>query len=417
MALLYIPEILSLIFIDAFQNATSSVWTLRSVNRSWFYVAGSTPQLWTKLVLDRKSDFTKLDYAEFYLQKSASLPIDVLIMLPDDVDVDEIGGVIALLRDQTSRFRSFELHVRIHEEVEAFISSIGGGRPAPLLETLVLKVQGYPKSGNVTEFLSLPAAFIPSPRLSHIELPGCPMPATLPPCAHFSTITSLTMDAMAFESGVGLGEIIEILESSSALQHFVFKALDDFSYDIAGGLDYTHVIFLPDLLTADVTAPGSGADLLRTINAPRLRDVRLDGFRKDNSKERWETSLTEPLSATVHRLSVRSPNLRRLVLEYTVFRSPLEDYALIFSRAGFPQLEEVLLIRTDINDKALLTAGRGPSSLKRLTLRNCKKVTIAGLLGFVRGRGSDFSLTLHGCRKVTQQDIIALSTIVKGYVQ
>ncbi|KIM37234.1 hypothetical protein M413DRAFT_448723 [Hebeloma cylindrosporum] len=398
MALLYIPEILSLIFIDAFQNATSSVWTLRSVNRTWFYVAGSTPQLWKRLVLNRKSDFTNLDYAEFYLQKSALLPINVLIMLPDDVDVDEIGGVTALLRDQTSRFRSFKLQVRIHEELEAFISSIGEGRPAPLLENLVLKIQRRPKSGNVTEFLSLPAAFTPSPRLAHIELPGWPMPATVPPCPHLSTLTSLTMDAMAFKWGVGLREIIDILDSSPALQHFVFKAPDDFSYDITANLDYPHIISLPDFLTADVTAPGSGADLLRAINAPRLRDVRLDGFRKDTSKERWETSLTGPLSATVHHLSLRSPNLQRLVLEYTVFRSPLEDYALIFSKAGFPQLEEVLLIRTDINDKALLTAGRGPSR-------------------FVRGRGSDFSLTLHGCRKVTQQDIIALSTIVKGYVQ
>ena len=99
---------------------------------------------------------------------------------------------------------------------------------------------------------------------------------------------------------------------------------------------------------------------------------------------------------TVHRLSARSPNLQRLKLEYTVFNAPLQDYELIYSSAGFPQLEEVLLIGTDIDDQALLVASRRPSSLKMLTLRECEKVTGAGLLGFVRGQDSKFSLTLQG---------------------
>ena len=119
---------------------------------------------------------------------------------------------------------------------------------------------------------------------------------------------------------------------------------------------------------------------------------------------------------TVRRLSARSRNLQRLELECTEFFAPLEDYALIFSSTGFPQLEEVLLIGTDIDDQALLTSSGRPSSLKRLTLRECEKVTGAGLLGFVRGRSSKISLTLQGCRNVTQQDIASLSAIVEVYV-
>ena len=46
----------------------------------------------------------------------------------------------------------------------------------------------------------------------------------------------------------------------------------------------------------------------------------------------------------------------------------------------------------------------------------CEKVTGVGLLGFVRGRDSKlFSLTLWDCKNVTQQDIVALSAIVKVY--
>ena len=92
-----------------------------------------------KLVLNRKSDFTNIEYVQFYLKKSGTLPIDIHIALPDDVDVDAIlvyhtvRIISVLLRSQSSRFRSFYLHARIHEELERFVSWIGQGIPAPLL--------------------------------------------------------------------------------------------------------------------------------------------------------------------------------------------------------------------------------------------------------------------------------------------
>ena len=109
----------------------------------------------------------------------------------------------------------------------------------------------------------------------------------------------------------------------------------------------------------------------------------------------WNPSLNS--SVTVSRLSTRSQNIQRLELECTEFHTPLEDYVLIFSSARFAQLEEVLLIGTDIDDQASLNTSGRPSNLKRLTLRECEKVTGAGLLGFAHGRGSKFFLT---CRLV-----------------
>ena len=44
-----------------------------------------------------------------------------------------------------------------------------------------------------------------------------------------------------------------------------------------GQLFIQHCLII--LLTADVNAPGAGADLLRIIYALNLTDVRLDGFR------------------------------------------------------------------------------------------------------------------------------------------
>jgi len=141
-------DILSLIFIEAL-HTSSSLLTLRSVNRAWYEITGRTPQLWTRLILNRKSHFTDLKYAQFYLQKSGRLPIDVHIALPGDVDVSEIGGIADLLHGQTSRFRSFDLHVRICDELEDFIFLIAKGRPAPLLESLELRVQSCTPSDTV----------------------------------------------------------------------------------------------------------------------------------------------------------------------------------------------------------------------------------------------------------------------------
>ena len=55
--------------------------------------------------------------------------------------------------DQTSRFRSFDLHVQIHHELEKFIFLMAEGRPAPLFESLELRVQRCTASDTVFYFL------------------------------------------------------------------------------------------------------------------------------------------------------------------------------------------------------------------------------------------------------------------------
>jgi len=100
---------------------------------------------------------------------------------------------------------------------------------------------------------------------------------------------------------VAVQKIISFLDYAPSLRHLVFKGQDDFSYSIASEYDYPHIVSLPNLLTADVTAPGAGADILRAINAPKLTIVRLDGFRAHHFEGRWEESLTESLSMTVRR--------------------------------------------------------------------------------------------------------------------
>lgn len=112
MAHLYNSEILSLNFVFFFfffrKHIIHVTSTTNQLSVFWCrpkHPSGS-PQLWTRVVLNRKSDFINLEYVLFYLQKSGRLPIDVHITLPDDADANKIGGITALLLDQSSRFRS-----------------------------------------------------------------------------------------------------------------------------------------------------------------------------------------------------------------------------------------------------------------------------------------------------------------------
>jgi len=370
-----------------------------------------TPQLWTRLVLRRRSHFADLKYAQLYLLNSGTLPIDIHITLPEDVDENEIEGVSDLLRGQISRFRSFDLRVRIRDELEGFIYFIAKDRPAPLLESLELRVQECTPCDTVVGFVSLLDAFTPAPCLTCVEIQGWPF---LEPFPQLSNITSLTIDSMTLDC-VKIHQVIAFLCSTPSLEHFVYKGHGISNHTIRNLNDpRVQVVHLPNLVTVDVTAPGSGGDVLCHINAPALRDARLDGFCLHNFKT-WERVPNESLTQIVFLLSTRSRNLRRLTLEHTEFLETPGGFETIFDDLSFPQLEEVLLIATDITDEALMKGARRNLGLKRLELRYCDGVMGTGFLEFVQRRGSDFSLSLQHCGNlnITQEEIEAISEMIK----
>ncbi|KIM46910.1 hypothetical protein M413DRAFT_265337 [Hebeloma cylindrosporum] len=405
-------DILSMIFIEALHTGSSSLLTLRLVNQAWYEITGRTPQLWTRLVLNRRSHFRNLKYAPVYFQKSGALPIDVHIALPNGVDSRGIEAVSNLLRGQTSKLRSFDLHVPTRDELEIFLRLIAKGRPAPLLEVLKLRVQISRPADSCLHFESFFICFTPAPRLTHLEIPTWPHAKPFPR-PKLPNLTSITIDGM-FADGVATHDLISFISCAPTLQNLVYKCRGTRgSFHIGEAREY--VVHLPNLLTVDVTVPGAGGDLLCLINAPALTDARFNGFRDSTVELVWEGPPIESLAATVFLLSRRSRNLRRLTLEYTEFLDMPGDFDTIFDGISFPQLEEVLLIATDITDETLMNASRRSSSLKKLKLRDCDWVTGTGLLEFVRGRGSDFSLYLQDCRNLdlTQEDMDEISQMIK----
>ena len=151
------------------------------------------------------------------------------------------------------------------------------------------------------------ATFYPSPRLIHLNLPSVPLPdITIP---HLLTVTSLMIDSVRAQWNFYLYQLLDMLESMPHLQHFTFKSFDNFSYRPTSEIDYPRVISMPNLVSADVSAPGCGLDILPMSDALLLTSVRFDGYRPPGYLEDFSDALTIPIPTSLRRVSERSPKI------------------------------------------------------------------------------------------------------------
>ncbi|GLB43265.1 hypothetical protein LshimejAT787_1301660 [Lyophyllum shimeji] len=406
-------DVLSRIFETAVEADPSSLSTIRSVNCEWFATAGKTPKLWSKLNLNRKIRFTDPEYVRLHLQNSGEIPLNITITLPEDLPYDTDIPALGELRKAVHKIKSLIIEMPSAEAWQKFVSGIGEGQPAPLLERLVLKVNDavYDVSHNAP-FATLSTALTPSPNLIHLQLPAWPLPAHPPP--QLSSVTSLAF--VTPFSGLYIPALFPLVQAARYLQHFAFKAVD---YGAESDPNYWNIICVPQLRTANVTVPGFGLDLLRNFHAPLFTDVRLDGYREVVPDSVWEEDdwglderQTESNLLTL--LTSRSRDIRRLELHYIHLEHPKEDYNRLLGGQAFPVLEELILERANIPDTALIESAGGHSSLKKLELCNCKYISADGLRSFVHGRAyNEFVLSIQGCPAISEEDIESLSKIVR----
>ncbi|KIM36221.1 hypothetical protein M413DRAFT_31820 [Hebeloma cylindrosporum] len=403
-------DVLSEIFAAVVHTGSSSLLTLRLVNNVWYEITERNPRLWTRLLLNRKFHFTNLKYTQLHLQKSRSFPIDIHIAVPNDVALSEIRGVSNLLRNHTSRFRSFKVDAPIRDYVDGFLFLIARRQPAPLLESLELRVPQLAYTITVLTLEFLFTSFTPAPRLARLEIPGLSLVLSgvgIKYYPKYPNMTSLVIDGMSLDY-VPIQGIISFLSSIPSLQHFVYKGHGESRTTVRD----PYIAYMPNLRSVDVTAPGAGGNVLYHIDAPALTDVRLDGFHNWHGVP--EGNPSESLRDIILLLSVHSRNLRRLTLEYTAYLEIPCDFEIIFDGISFPHLEEVYLNATDITDRALRNA-KSHSSLRKLELLNCIMLRGSSLLEFAQRRDRDFHLSLRGCRKlkITQQDMDTISELIK----
>jgi hypothetical protein len=367
---------------------------------------GSKPCQWARLVVNRQSDFALVRRK---LKNYGDLPLHVRIGLP--ASVEDTSDMTALLRQHVSRFLSLDIHVPAHEDAEEIVSSIGDRQPAPLLERLNISVKRRLHQ-PISSFAALKNAFYPSSRLTHLSLPSNPLPdITIP---HLPTVTSLTIDSVQAQWDIYLFYLFDILESMPHLEHFTFKGSDNFSFCASSNINYPRVISMPNLVSANISAPGCGLDILRALDAPLLTAVRFDGYRPLEYQEDFVDALTIPIPASLRRVSERSPKITCLELRSTVMHRPLDDYRWLLSGEAFPQLEVLRLNAADISDDTLLMGMGRMRNLKRLELLNCENVSGAAVKRFVEGRDKNFVLLIlvDTCPSFTQEDMVSLSKTV-----
>ena len=370
------------------------------------------PSQWKYLVVDR---CRQRDYMPVVRrQLTGDLPLRLCIRLP----IQNPTHMTALLRPHVSRFLSLDLHVPTHKDAERFVSSIGKGQPAPLLERLNISVK-HGLVHDIASFAALKNSFYPSPRLTHLSIPSVPLPDISAPL--LSNVTSLTIDSIQSQWDFDLFYLLDMLESMPQLKKFTFKGFDNFSFRPTSEINHPRVISMPNLTSVDVSAPGCGLDILRAFDAPLLTSVRFDGYRPLGYQEDPSDALTIPISGSLRRVSERSPMVKCLKLRSTVMHVPLEDYCWLLSDESFPQLEVLRLDGADISDKALRRGRAQMRNLKRLELLNCENVSGKAVKKFVHwhwpggiweGRGKNFVVFIYACPSITEEDKVELSKIV-----
>ncbi|KAF8956776.1 hypothetical protein BDZ97DRAFT_1763458 [Flammula alnicola] len=397
-------DVLSQIFEGIVDADSSTLYTVRSVNREWLETAAITPKLWSTVNLSRKIHFTDAEYVRLHLENAGELPLSVVITLHEDIPYDNNIPAIGLLRERVHKIKSLTLDMPSREAWQKFVTGIGEGQPAPILERFVLRAKEQEDDPNFhLSYITLATAFNPSPNLTHLQLPAWPLPAQPPP--HLSTVISLSLLTNFYE--VDIAAVITLILAAPRLQDFNFRV--DGEYGQSADPHYTNIISVPNLRKADVTYPGYGVNLLGNFRSPGLIDARLDGYRAMMPESDYELDDWGILNV----LALHSPNIRRFELSHVFLEHPHEDYLRILSGQIFPVLEELILERTNLSDAALIESAGLRPSLKKLELRRCKYISGHGLQTFVQGGvSSDFLLIVKACRAIQKEDVEWLSSIV-----
>jgi len=174
---------------------TVHIWT--STGRKAQPAEGAANAAWAAFCMaEEKSRNLKTDYA---MQEGAAPHRELILQFGQ------------LFRKYLPRIRSLEICAPHELDLEAFIESIGGNRPALSLERLVLGVQTYIKPEDF-EFSSLPVSFTPSPNLRILELPPTPLYHSLP---QLLTTTSLTFDGTQIDEEPILECLFPTIEEAS----------------------------------------------------------------------------------------------------------------------------------------------------------------------------------------------------------
>jgi len=194
--------------------------------------------------------------------------------------------------------------------------------------------------------------------------------------------------------------MLDILKHTPHISKFTFDGNDEFSYENVYLYD---IVLAPILYTVNLTAPGSGLDVLRRLDAPSLTDVRLGGW--GGSMDFMSIGVRRCLIACMMRSQVcqTGRDIQRVELHAINMRE--HDHGRLFR--DFPDLESLWFVLSDITDETFV--GATCHKLTHLDIQQCEHTTVQGVLGFVEGRSivseARFELSISGCHKINPDDL------------
>ena len=90
------------------------------------------------------------------------------------------------------------------------------------------------------------------------------------------------------------------------------------------------------VISANARVSECGLDILRALAGPLLTNACFDGWRDERFAEKWVESLISPISASLRRISERSPHLIHLELRSTAILKSGDDYQWLMNDGAFP---------------------------------------------------------------------------------
>lgn len=327
-------EILALIFEAGHGTADDTAWfelLVSGVTRKWRDIALSTPRLWSRIRIMMLSK--ELDFIALYLQRSASLPIEIIIAPCSDYREEDdfvdctpytdaitrcsslsirpdngysYGNVISLLR-------FFEMMEFAHApRLSSFEVCSGAGAEYHIWD------------GNITSFLTFSGG---APMLDLVHLVNPNPFCWYPPLSAVTTLCLLLTLPQAFETG---DDIYHLLKSAPSLTHLELQG-----YLSSEWPDSVN-ISLPLLRVLSIGTYNSAPSqvgfnhLLNAIAAPTLELLCIRGLKlpSTNDNNNGSTRSNFPNVRTLIMLSYPSDPAVMMNLWDTIDASPLVERAI-----------------------------------------------------------------------------------------
>lgn len=424
------------------------------VCRAWRDLIQSDPYCWTRIsICSWKNAIACQHNLRDGLKRSASLPLHIVAHIGN---ADR--GMSTVLVPHVGRIKTLRLSAIGDMEVGGTVASMMREMGTLILEELVIRTIEEDFSASSQALASLLEHIIAAaPNLRVLQF--SPYSARMPMVkSGIPSLSSLTIALAGSQESIPPTGLLTFISQCPNLKSLIFSGyrMEQYQFPFedesqASFREFDVDITLPlqflQLTSLTVSCPTTGVSILRSINAPNLQSLILDG-RDTQSLQEWDDWTSEQLHIALINLANRSPNLTNLeVIElpvsydtwiwlfhggHTGYYDGNESSAAPFQRLQSLTVDELSHI-SRISDylgyemeMEKVIKGMGDSiadanlsSLQRLHLRSVITISVDALVKFLRNRHElpqdrktvPLELVIENCEELIVEHFEALRSL------